>query len=286
MSVVASVMCRCLATGKVTPPATLASQLTVDEDGFLSLTCPYAGNEAVHSAFAGWRSDACEHFDMTYVAEKVSGSSRAWLKCELENLGTTNFPALCELNESNDGITPPGEAARLLVELRRFRELERFGERTVLFDSDTGAELAWCVRPYRETLAVSDGSMIVLDADGICVEASSTHEPRFRARRIQQAISDDLALDRRGSQTAVVRLIDLESAAAIELGSGIRAECIAWPDGHMETWNGHARYRYPHQLHIEIRPQTESVFEGILTGLEKLFQASVELGNPVRWAER
>jgi hypothetical protein len=288
MGVVASVMCRCFAAGRAIPPPALTSLIKVNEAGFLSLACAYAGNEALHSAFNSWRADACEHADMTYVEEKVSSLSRVWLKCELEELGAANFPALTELNESNEGLTPPAKAAGLLVDLQRFRELERFGERTVLFDSDTGAELAWCVRPYRETLGGSGGLSIGLDADGVFVEVSevgSSRDQRFRARRIRQEISDELALNRNGSKRAVVRLTDLDSDAYIELGAGIRAECIAWPDGHMTTWDGRQRFRYPHQLDVGIRPQTTSVFEHILTGLETLFRASVELGNPVRWSE-
>jgi hypothetical protein len=280
VSVVASVLCRCLADGRVTAPETFASRITIDPDGFLALTCPYAGNEALYAAFDNWRAGACEHLDMAYVAEKVSGISRGCLKAEAAELGAAEFPALLALTEANEGVTPPGEAARLLVELRRFRELERFGERTVVFDSETGAELEWCVRPDRKTLAVSDGRIVGLDADGVFVEGG------FRARRIRQEISDELALDRRGSKPAVVRLTNLDEGAHVELAHGIAAEPIPWPDGHLTTWQGHRRFRYPRALHVETRPQTESVFEAVLGGLETLCRAAVELGNPIRWAER
>jgi hypothetical protein len=280
VSVVASVMCRCFADGRATPPATLASLIMMDQDGFLALSCPRAEHEALHDAFEMWRMEACEHFDMAYVEATVSGYSRACLKGEAAALGAVELPALLALTEADEGVTPPGEAARLLVELRRFRELERFGERTVLFDAETGAELAWCVKPDRKTLAVSDGRIVGLGADGVFVEGG------FRARRIRQDISDELALDRRGSKPAVVRLTNLDDDAYVELARGIAAEPIPWPDGHLRTWQGHRRFRYPRELHVEARPQIQSVFESVLGGLEDLCRASVELGNPIRWGER
>ena len=76
-----------------------------------------------------------------------------------------------------------------------------------------------------------------------------------------------------------------------DLGSGREFECrfavpggtIPWPDGRMQDDRGRCRFRYPEALHVEIRAVRSSDFEFILGPLERIFRASVETGNPVRW---
>jgi hypothetical protein len=63
-------MCGCLAAGKVTPPAELATLIAADEAGFLSLAGLNATDAALLARLDHWRWNACEHTDMTYVAEK------------------------------------------------------------------------------------------------------------------------------------------------------------------------------------------------------------------------
>jgi hypothetical protein len=59
---------------------------------------------------------------------------------------------------------------------------------------------------------------------------------------------------------------------------------IPWPDGRWQDDQGRCNFILPAELHVESRAVTPAGFGHILGPLERLFQASVETGNPVRWS--
>ena len=128
----------------------------------------------------------------------------------------------------------------------------------------------------------SSGLEAGFDADGFFIRTGEGKLELFRAARFRQEILDPDA-DPYGPEPWRVVYADLDSGREFECRFAVPGETIPWPDGRMQDDRGRCRFRYPETLHVEVRAVHCSDFEYILGPLERIFRASVETGNPVRW---
>jgi hypothetical protein len=77
--------------------------------------------------------------------------------------------------------------------------------------------------------------------------------------------------------------MDLDMGEKFVCETAVGGNSIPWPDGRMQDDEGRWRSEYPSEFHVEIRNVNSSDFDYILEALTDVFQASVGIGNPVRW---
>jgi hypothetical protein len=95
----------------------------------------------------------------------------------------------------------------------------------------------------------------------------------FRSTRFRQTRLDD----------SQIEFLDLDTGEKVVCGSGVGGNNVPWPDGRMKNDEGMGRIEYPTTVHVEMRNLRPADFAYIVDPLTRIFRASVETGNPVRW---
>jgi hypothetical protein len=274
-----SVMCRCFEQGRVKPPPVPREWLHIDEEGSLNLRPGHDSHEAIFKVDE-WMQTACLHPDMNQASEHVANwpGYRAFQQA-LGRAGWDHFPTLrSELPESNGGLTPPSAAALALEELNRFRSLGEVGRDTFLVETATGEVLHRHIAVYRGVFLYGGGGKprAGIGPFEFFVEDPATGAFLFRSVHFRQSRVEAPP----GEE--VVTLEDLNGGGTFRGPVSIRRD-VPWPDGRWQDDQGRCNFILPSELHVEARVVTPADFDHILGPLERLFRASVETGNPVRW---
>lgn len=285
MGLDASVMCDCLKQRRTSEPPVPREWLIIDDEGQIAIVPEHDSPEAASDVYH-WMEDCCGHPGMQYASECIAnwGGYRLFQE-ELAEVGWGNFPVLHrELPEDNGGRTDASESALALEELTEFRKVGRIGLNTCLVDTSTGEVVMEHVAAYEGVFIMCGDSGLEagFDVDGFFVRTSEDRLELFRAIRFQQTSLDPEA-DRHGSEPCRFLYVDLNSGPQFECPFGVPSGMIPWPDGRMQDDQGRLRSYYPTTLHVEERAVDSSDFEYILGPLERIFLASVEMRNPVRW---
>ncbi|HET8631303.1 MAG TPA: hypothetical protein VFL91_28110 [Thermomicrobiales bacterium] len=284
MGLDAFVRCNCWKEGRTTPPPVPRELIYEDEEG-LELRLPFDGKEEMYFAFDRWMLSCCEHEDMSYARVRVSNwSGYRLFQQALERAGWEHFPTLeAELPNANGGQMSPGSAAKALAELRYFCDQADLGENTFLVDAETGEELRAYVASYAGMFAFAAHYELGFDPNGFYVLDESVAPPKelFRSCRFEQRFLEPLPMD--ANYGGPVELIDLVMQERAVSPMAITGHEIPWPDGRMENDQGSVRNAYPRFLEVTRRRVTSADYDYILDPLTEIFEASVEIGNPVIW---
>ncbi|GLZ30237.1 hypothetical protein Lesp02_24270 [Lentzea sp. NBRC 105346] len=235
----------------MTPPACLAGLIVQEPEG-LTLSVPYKDNTELYDVLDEWQSEACPHDDMTAALESVGNwaSYRAFQHA----VAGQGFPVLNDvLPNGNGGIVEAAEAAAALDELRRFARHSDFGEEAVLCDAVTGAVVWQQIRAFGGANVMSAEAEMGVDLDGFFVRRGDVEV--FRAVRFSQEVVD-------GGQ---VRFSDGPVAVTLPV------KPVAGQAG------------VPGDLVVRSRLVGAGSFTPVVGALVRLFEASVETGNPVVW---
>lgn len=285
MGLDASVMCNCFRLGLTTEPPVPREWLQIDEEGHLELK-PGCGSPEASAEVYQWMQDCCEHPGMQYAWEEIANwSGYRIFQQALGGVGWDRFPVLRqELPEVNGGKTEAPRAALALGELAEFQKAGEIGTNACLVDTATGEVVQEHVAGY-EGVFILDGDSGLeagFDADGFFIRTGQDRLELFRAARFRQMHLDPDA-DPYGPERGLVAYLDLDSGKEYECRFAVPGDSIPWPDGRMQDDRGRCRFHYPATLHVERRAVHSSDFDYILGPLERIFRASVEMGNPVRW---
>jgi hypothetical protein len=270
----ATVLCTCYEDGRTTEPPVPRDRLVLG-DGDLWVSSGADADieevEEMDEKVQEWRGSACKHPHLYYADEVIANWN--WYGNFLRvlgRLGWDHFPTLeVELPVSNDGTTPPEAASEALEELAYFRSLDEVGPNTFLVDTATGRELY-------SRLSDEDG-VFVLNRDP-AVEAGVgeyafflrdrlTKEVLFRSKGFRQSLVGEREAD----------WLDLASGRRFHSPLVIRVP-VPRPDG-----RGRPDIISPEEFHVRARTLTPNDYKGIVASLERVFRASVETGNSVRW---
>jgi len=249
----AYVMCRCWQDGLTAPLPVDPALVEVDGDGWLGLTVPWEGNEALHDAFDDWRYNGCPHKRMELVTERVSNWAGVRMFQHALRPLADSYPRLATvLPNVNGGTLPPAEAAEVLVEIAAFRGATELGRRWMLVDEANGDLVATYVPAY-EGVWILDGRTghdVGIDPDGFFVRRRADGEELFRSMRFEQRPADGGVEFRDEAATARFPFAPLQA--------GDRLQVIS-------------------------KPEVPGDYAYIVDTLETLCRASVETGNPVVW---
>jgi hypothetical protein len=282
MGMDATVMCRCLADGKVVLPR-FAKRVIVDEEGFLGLDLPPEEKTGLQMRFYQWMANACEHQRMIYVHAHVGNwTSYRSFQQALRKSGIQNFPVLqAELPNSNGGLTSAAAAEKMLSELDYFAQSAELGWATDLVDSATGDRLHEYIESYDGTFEYgADGTDKGIDPHGFFILKRNKVGAAeiFRSMRFtQKIISNPVAPNGPG-----VEFVDLESGSTVRCANPI-LRFVTWPDGGIQNENGQFNVQHPQELHLASRKVTAKDHEYVAGNLRKICEAAVETGNPIRW---
>jgi hypothetical protein len=203
----------------------------------------------------------------------------------LEGIGWGRFPVLRhELPEANGGLTDAPSAALALVELGDFRSIDIVGSTACLVATATGEVVQENVAAY-EGIFIWDGRAGLeggFDRSGFFFRDLGAGAELFRATRFRQALLDP-HLDMHGPEPGRDFFRDLDTGRAFECRTAVSGGAIPWPDGRMQDDRGRCRFEHPPELHVEVRSVRPADFDYIVAPLSRIFRASVETGNPVRW---
>lgn len=285
MGLGATVMCNCFRLGLTTEPPVPRDWLHVDEEGYFNLK-PGHDSDGAFDEVDGWMKVCCEHPDLEYASEHIANwSGYRIFQQALAEAGWDNFPVLrSELPNTNDGQTKAPEAALALRELAAFRSLGRIGSTPCLVDSTTGEVVVEHVRAYGGVFiwCGNTGLEAGFDGDGFFIRTGEDKLELFRAARFRQKILDP-RVDRYGPEPWRAVYVDLDLGREFECRFAVPGDTISWPDGRMQDDRGRYRFDYPAVLHVEDRSVHSSDYEYILGPPERVFQTSIETGNPVQW---
>jgi hypothetical protein len=168
--------------------------------------------------------------------------------------------------------------------LEEFRRVSSVGSNVCLVDSVTGEVIQEHVAAYqgRFILGGRSGLDAGLDSLGFFIRDNQTEAEVFRAIRFRQTILDPES-DPYGPEPSLVRFEDLETGRTFEGRIAVSGKAIPWPDGRMQDDQRRYRFDRPARFHVKVRAERSTDYEYILGPLERVFRASVETGNPVRW---
>lgn len=275
MGLDASVMCNCYRDGKTTP-CPFPDDFYVDEDGFPAIRLT-DDDEEKSEIFDNWLATCCEHPHMDYAAVFI-GNWRGYRSFvdALEQIGWEDFPILyAELPDGNEGTTSASAAAAVLHEIEVFKRKGDGIPKVFLINSETdtiiGASVVEQGNPFG--LDTRTGLNIGFDEDGFFIrDAWELNRELFRSMRFEQRLVESEALDK----PQQFEYLDLETNRRYVCSTPVRV----FVRGDL----GHLKQEYPSKMHVEKRSVDATYFAYILQPLTSIFQAAVEMGNPVRWS--
>lgn len=274
MGLDASVMCNCYREGK-TSPCPFPDDFYIDEDGFPALRMNGPDEEARSDVFDAWLARCCEHPNMDYAAVFIANwQGYNTFRRALEEIGWQHFPVLrVQLPDHNQGSTPASAAALALRELERFQSHGGI-PKTFLINSETDAPITAPISDHGGAFSINPrtGMKLSFDENGFVIRDIWEHDRElFRAMRFEQVPLEPAGLDR----PQMYEFINLETGQRFVCSTPVRV----FARGEF----GALRQEYPHRMHIERRMVGATYFAYIIKPLTFIFQAAVEMGNPVRW---
>jgi hypothetical protein len=280
MGLDAFVSCNCYREGKAKPfplpefePYFDAQTLEIDDAAYEAMT------DAQREQLYEWRENACEHPEFDYVRQRISNWSglRAFQEA-LELMGAVNFQTLLEqIPNGNYGETSPEQAALMLTELDYFRQHANLGQVTWLVDTETGTELYSYIATYSGIFMWSDHYAGVDPRGFFIAQVDSRDRARlgrevFRSMRFEQRIlawkDDGIPAKVEYFDSATERRFTWDRAAVTR---------------HERQEDGRLKPKPIRLAHVITRRITASDFDYILTPLETICRASIEIGNPIVW---
>ena len=271
MGLDAFVRCNCWRDGKTKPVPVPLELMKIDEEGYFDLTLPYEGNEETYALFDGWCENGCGHEGMQIIHERVCnwGGKRFFLEA-LERAGIENFPVLWnEFPQSNGGQLSVENARLGLQELHFLWESADLGSVAELVEEGSeeiifSGEGEWQFKGQQG---------VILSREALLIMNSKTEKVRFSARRLAQRKLDEKWNEWTNLDTG--KRFKTEFSLSID---------VPWPDGKWENEQGVGNSRLVEIARWRERPMTPLDLDYIIAPLTRLFQASIEIGNPVCWS--
>lgn len=272
MGISAKVTSNCYQEGKTTP-CPFPEEFEIDEVRGPILNIKYIGNEQKYKRFWDWLKTCCDYPDMLRANEFISSWRDYYtFRDALLSVGKEHFPMLLDNLPDGDerGITTADLSAKALGELAYFQSLEYVDESAVLVDTERNQDVSKGSNVLGGALTMDrvSGFDLGFDDEGFFVrDRWELNRELFRAKRVQQILLNP--------EDMYVEYKDLDSDKIFR--------CSA-PFGQIITGEDGLPRAYLKDFHIEMRPVPPSRFAYILDPLTRVFEASVETGNAVRWS--
>ncbi len=271
MGIRASVWCNCYAKNKTTP-CPYPEHFRLDMTEGPSLDLDIANHATEHQQFQKWLDTCCEHAGMVYLSVYITSwqGYRAFTNV-LEALGQDRFQTLLKATPygDEDGLTHPAISARILEELAYFNQLEIVTTKAVLVDSERQRDISMgsAIDGGALTIDHNTGLDVGFDDDGFFIrDRWELNRYVFRAKQVEQRLIHP--------ESSIVEYRDLDSDRVFQCSTPF-GKAIIGEDGlpRMYLW----------RFHVEQRTFGPGAYAHITEPLIRLFNASVEMDNPVKW---
>ncbi|MEZ4667087.1 MAG: hypothetical protein R3E39_04065 [Anaerolineae bacterium] len=224
--------------------------------------------------FDKWLATCCQHPFMDYTEIHIpSWKSYHSLVEALEQVGWEHFPTLkAELPEANEGIMTVQSAEMALKELDYFHSQQSL-TRPFLINDETGEPIgASTAGDDRYFNADSPtGLRLGFDEKGFyIVDTWELNRELFRAMRIEQRQVESSRLDVPDDYEFTDVDTGQKFLSSTPLRTFVRSDVGL-------------KQEYPTKMHVEERVVDARYFASVVEPLLTIFQAAVEMGNPVRW---
>ncbi len=272
MGITAKVTSNCFRDGKSTP-CPFPDDFVIDEVRGPMLKMKYIGNEQKYKQFWDWLKECCEYPDMLRANEFVSSWRDFYtFQDALKAVGVQHFPMLLKhLPDGDDrGITSAEEAVPALEEIAYFKSLDAVDVSAVLVDTEREQDVSKGSNVLGGALTMDrvSGFDLGFDDDGFFVrDRWELNRELFRAMRVQQTVINP--------EDYLVEYRDLDTGRVFQ--------CSA-PFGQMIAGDDGLPRAYLKTFHVELRQVAPTRYAYILDPLIRVFEASVETGNAVRWS--
>lgn len=272
MGITAKVTSNCYRDGNATP-CPFPDDFVIDEVRGPMLQMKYIGNEQKYKRFWDWLKECCEYPDMLRANEFVSSWRDFYtFQDALNAVGADHFPTLLEhLPDGDDnGITRADASAKALEEIAYFKSLEFVDKSAVLVDTERKQDVSKGSNVLGGALTMDrvSGFDLGFDENGFFVrDRWELNRELFRAMRVRQTMINP--------EEFLVEYRDLDTDKTFECSAPF-GQTIAGEDGLPRA--------YLKEFHVEQREVPPSRYAYILDPLIRVFEASVETGNAVRWS--
>jgi hypothetical protein len=311
----AYVRCNCWKEGK-TKPHHFPFEVATGSDGSPSIVSPecersYLNAECLeqYQLLWTWSMDACEHFALNYARERIANIwGMASFKSALEALGWEQYPILEEyLPSDNSGKVPPDQAALMIQELERLRQVAHIDAHTVLIDNSTSQ----VIHEYHEYMEGVGGVFlwdgqhkleVGIDDEGLFIRnkvdktlGNLPNSILFRAWRAEQSPYDPTTglrllapesayfeLQHDQEEQILLRNLETDETYLSPTGVSLLVEETLPTEGD-EAPKRNLKAIYPRLLYVERRGFGADAYAEIIESLLTVCRASVETGNPVCW---
>lgn len=270
MGINATVMCNCYREGRARP-CPVPEHFYYDPSVTPSLDLDVAGHEEEHARFKSWLLEACPHPYMVYASEFIS-SWRGFrtFSDAVEELGVGQFPMLnAQLPGGDDGITIPRDSVLMLEEIALFEAKDSVMVQAVLVDTDRNVDISMGSHVLGGALTMDrvSGYDLGFDNQGFFVrDRWEGNRDLFRAMNVEQRLlhPEDLT----------VEYFDMDG------GNSFRCKV---PFGKPDVGEDGVPRMFLQHFHVALRPTSPDRFAYILAPLKRILEASIEMGNPIRW---
>jgi hypothetical protein len=272
MGITAKVTSNCYRDGKSTP-CPFPDEFIIDEVRGPMLTIKYIGNEQKYKRFWDWLKECCEYPDMLRANEFIASWRDYYtFNDALKAVGVELFPILTKnLPDGNaQGITPAEESALALEEIAYFQSLPAVDQSAILVDTERGQDVSKGSNVLGGALTMDrvSGFDLGFDEQGFFVrDRWELNRELFRAYRVEQTVINP--------EDFYVEYRDLDNDKVFR--------CSA-PFGQMIHGEDGLPRAYLKSFHVELRDVPPARYAYIIDPLIRVFEASVETGNAVRWS--
>lgn len=276
MGLDAFVRCNCLKEGKTTEPPIDRTWIISEDDGYYYLDPKYATDTDLEKQLYDWSKNCCIHSGMK-IDEHISNWAGLRVFQEiLDKIGIEHFPVLSrQLPEMNGGSLSVESAKAALQELEGFEQKTQALTNIYLINVDNNQPIYQYVDAYEGKIMWSKAYSAGFNANGFYIVKSDTDEILFQGKRITQKVYTYPNWLYRFAKIFNIKLKTVRKACWINQDTNAHFY-IPWGisvDGK----------EYPKELIVEERTTDISDVEYIIGQFRKIFQASIEMNNPVFW---
>ncbi|RCX21444.1 hypothetical protein DFP94_102197 [Fontibacillus phaseoli] len=263
MGLDAYVVCNCVKEGKVKPPPFDSGLLEWTEEG---IDLSDSGDDEIYRLFLRWREQACEHEDFYYYYDRVANTAGGnFFYGAMDRLGIGYFPLLSSIGGKP---LPANQADKALKELDILESMIRELQGTFLVEPESLEEYKKALAGEDSWFYASGGQLTYrLNERGFCIIHGANGE-LFRSVAFTQEVIRGESVSR---EHPLVRFHDTETGRVHECDHPFRKK----------IWGVEELY-YPSSLQVVTRELKSSDFPSAGV-LRKLFEASMQTGNPIIW---
>lgn len=275
MGLDAFVPCNCFKEGKTSEPP-VDREWIIQDEGYYSLNPLYSKDMDLDNKIYKWSQNCCEHPFM-HISERISNWSGIRLFQQAMNtIGIDNFPILnTELPDVNGGYLTVENAKKALAELDIFEKRIVTINNIYLINVDSGEAVYEYIDAYDGKVIFSKPYSLGFNINGLYIVESDSNKILFQGKSVQQKVYYYPQWLKIITKITPIKLRPIRKVCWIDTAT----------KNHFYTKFGLSIYNgnYPKEFTIKEQPTDIFNYQYIIDSLRKMFEASIQMNNPVYW---